>query len=105
MTMKAITLAAVALTLASVPALAKKPAAAPTWLARAKADCTQRVVSEYGVDAGRVKLGKKHDDPKGLLNIAGKVDKGTEGIKDFMCKFNSDGALVDVMSITSDGAL
>ena len=58
-----------------------------------------------GVDAGRIKLGKNRDDAKGLLNIPGKVDKGTEGVKSFMCKFNSDGALVDVMSMTSDGAL
>lgn len=91
--------------LAAAPALAKKPAADMTWLANAKADCTERVVSEYGVDSGRVKLGKHRDDTQGKLNIPGKVDKGTEGIKSFMCKFNSDGALVHVMSMTGDGAL
>ena len=91
--------------LATTPALAKKLAANPAWLAKAKADCTERVVSEYGVDAGRIKLGKNRDDAKGLLNITGKVDKGTEGVKSFMCKFNVDGALIDVMSMTSDGKL
>jgi hypothetical protein len=105
MNIRALTIAAAALTFTAVPALAKKPAAAPSWLAKAKADCTERVVSDYGVDAGRVVLGKNHDDAKGLLNIPGKVDKGTDGIKSFMCKFNSDGALIDVMSMTSDGAL
>lgn len=103
--MKTLTLVSTALVLIVFPAQAKKPAAAPSWLVKAKADCTERVVSDYGVDAGRIKLGKNRDDAKGILNIPGKVDKGTEGIKDFMCKFNSDGALIDVMSMTSDGAL
>ena len=105
MNYKTITLVAFVMLPGHAPAYAKNSATAPAWLAKAKADCTERVVSEYGVDAGRIKLGKNRDDAKGLLNITGTVDKGTEGVKSFMCKFNSDGALVDVMSMTSDGAL
>ena len=92
-------------TLAASPVLAKKPVATPSWLVKAHADCVERVVSEYGVVSDKIKLGKNHDDAKDKLNIPGKVNKGAEGIKSFMCKFNEDGALVDVMSMTSDGKL
>jgi hypothetical protein len=60
----------------TAPALAKKIAVDPVWLKKAKSDCIARVVTDYGVTADKVSLGRNRDDAKGLLNIPGKVNKG-----------------------------
>ena len=104
--MNKVILALIAYVFTSTPAANAKPKQVdPPWLAKVKSDCFQRVSGQYGVTADKVSLGKRRDDAKGLLNIQGKVNKGAEGVKSFVCKFNVDGALVDVMSMTSDGAL
>ncbi len=105
MAIKSYALLLLALATVSSQAFAKKASVDPSWLAKGKSDCIARVVTDYGVNADKVTLGKNRDDVKRLLNIPGKVNKGPEGVKVFMCKYNTDGALVDVMSMTSDGAL
>jgi hypothetical protein len=105
MTIKSYAPFLLALATVSGQAFAKKASVDPSWLAKAKSDCIARVVTDYGVTADKVTLGKNRDDAKRLLYIPGKVNKGAEGVKAFMCKYNTDGALVDVMSMTSDGAL
>lgn len=95
----------VALAATSGQAFTKRASVDPSWLTKARSDCIARVVTDYGGAADKVTLGKNRDDPKGLLNIPGKVNKGAEGVEAFMCKYNTDGPLVDVMSMTSDGAL
>jgi hypothetical protein len=77
----------------------------PTWLIKAQDDCIKQVAVDYGTSVEKVILRSHRDDPKGLLLIPGIVDKGEQGRKTFLCKYNRDGALVDVMATTSDGRL
>ena len=39
----------------------------------------------------------------GTSSIRGTVDQGTEGIKAFLCRFDSKGGFIDVMAFTPDG--
>ena len=65
--------------------------------------CRGEVAQQYGTKPMYVKTGKLKKDKDGTTSISGSVDQGTEGMKQFKCRFDKKGAFVDVMALTSDG--
>jgi hypothetical protein len=65
--------------------------------------CRGDVSAMYAVRPVYVKTGKIVRAQDGTSSIRGTVDQGTEGIKEFMCRFDSKGGFIDVMALTSDG--
>ena len=65
--------------------------------------CRGEVSSMYGTKPTYVKTGALAKAADGSSSISGTVDKGTEGIKSFKCRFDPNGRFIDVMAMTSDG--
>jgi hypothetical protein len=65
--------------------------------------CRGEVSGMYGTKPIYVKTGKIVKAQDGSLSIKGTVDKGSEGIKAFTCRFDKKGNFIDVMAMTSDG--
>ncbi len=67
--------------------------------------CRGEVSGMYGTKPRYVATGQIEQDDEGNLSINGTVDKGNEGIKKFMCRFDKEQNFIDVMAMTSDGNL
>lgn len=67
--------------------------------------CRGEVAGMYGTRPHYVLTGQIEESEDGNLSIRGTVDKGDEGIKKFKCRFDKDQSFIDVMAMTSDGAL
>lgn len=99
-------------TSAPVPAQTQLPTAtalvgsgAPIAAGNMPAFCRGEVAGQYATKPAYVKTGTPMKQADGSTVIDGTVDKGSEGVKTFRCRFDSNGAFVDVMATTSDGAL
>ncbi len=99
-------------TSAPMPAQTQLPTAtalvgsgAPVTAGNRPAYCRGEVAGQYATKPTYVKTGAPAQQPDGSVWIDGTVDKGSEGIKAFRCRFDKSGAFVDVMAMTSDGAL
>lgn len=57
----------------------------------------------YGTRPIYVKTQRPVRARNGSISISGTVDKGTEGIKRFKCRFDRRGNFIDVMAMTPDG--
>jgi len=77
--------------------------AAPIAPGNRKAYCRGEVAGQYGTKPTYVTTGKLLKGPNGSTSVSGTVDKGTEGIKTFKCRFDARGRFVDVMALTPDG--
>lgn len=95
-----------------VPAQTQLPTAtalvgsgAPVTVGNRPAYCRGEVAGQYATKPTYVKTGAPATQPDGSTWIDGTVDKGSEGVKAFRCRFAANGAFVDVMAMTSDGAL
>ena len=64
--------------------------------------CRGEVSGQYGTRPTYVKTGAIAKAPGGFF-IDGTVDKGSEGIKRFRCRFDAQRRFVDVMAMTPDG--
>lgn len=78
---------------------------APVTAGNMPAFCRGEVAGQYGTKPAYVKTDAPMKQADGSTSIDGTVDKGSEGIKKFRCRFDTNGAFVDVMAMTSDGAL
>jgi hypothetical protein len=65
--------------------------------------CRGKVAESYGTRPAYVMTNPPQVTSGGGSSITGTVDKGSEGIKRFSCRFDSAGRFVDVMALTSDG--
>ncbi len=82
-----------------------KAAAAPADSASQPAACVAGAASLYGMAPSNVVLdneGNLSPTPAGF-SMTGQVNKGSEGVKQFECKFDRQKKLVDVMPLNSDG--
>jgi len=82
-----------------------KAAAAPADSAAQPAACVATAANLYGIDASKVTLdneGNLSPTAEGF-SMTGNADKGSEGMKQFECKFDRQKKLVDVMPLNSDG--
>lgn len=95
------TLAKVSTALASLSLVAAN--AAPIAPGNRKAFCRGEVAGQYGTKPMYVTTGKLLKGSKGTSSVSGTVDKGSEGIKKFKCRFDAKGRLIDVMALTPDG--
>lgn len=77
--------------------------AEPIGRANMAAYCRGEVSGMYGTKPHYVLTGQIEQDDNGGLSISGTVDKGSEGIKKFKCRFDKDQNFIDVMAMTSDG--
>ncbi|MCL6698160.1 hypothetical protein LZ496_05105 [Sphingomonas sp. NSE70-1] len=68
-----------------------------------KAYCRGEVSAQYETRPMYVTTGKLVKGAKGTTSVSGTVDKGSEGIKKFKCRFDTKGRLIDVMALTPDG--
>ena len=68
-----------------------------------KAYCRGEVAEQYGTRPLYVTTGKLLKGAKGTTSVSGTVDKGSEGIKRFKCRFDAKGRFIDVMALTPDG--
>lgn len=78
---------------------------APISRGNMPAFCRGEVSGMYGTRPQYVKTGKIVKEKKGGYAINGTVDKGSEGIKKFKCRFDAKQNFIDVMAMTSDGKL
>ena len=67
------------------------------------AHCRSEVSVMYGTAPAFVTLDGLVRAEDGGGSIRGTVDKGDEGIKEFLCRFAPGGDFIDVMALTSDG--
>jgi hypothetical protein len=67
--------------------------------------CASQAASMYGIKSDHVTLANSGcvHPASGGFSIAGQVDKGSEGKKQFNCIFNKDRSLNNVMALNSDG--
>lgn len=65
--------------------------------------CRGEVSGMYATKPGYVKTDPVARAKDGSTSIDGTVDKGSEGIKQFRCRFDAKGRFIDVMALTSDG--
>ena len=77
---------------------------APISRGNMPAYCRGEVAGVYGTRPLYVKTGKLAKESGGY-SISGTVDKGSEGIKKFKCRFDGRRNFIDVMALTSDGRL
>lgn len=86
------------------PAAALTVAAAPPVVPGNRAAfCRGEVSAMYGVRPIYVKTGKLLKDRRGATSVSGTVDKGSEGVRKFKCRFDTRGRFIDVMAMTPDG--
>ena len=76
---------------------------APIVPGNRKAFCRGEVAGMYGTKPIYVTTGKLLKARNGTTSVSGTVDKGTEGIKTFKCRFDSKGRFIDVIALTPDG--
>lgn len=90
---------------APAPAEEAAPAASGPAISRGNmpAYCRGEASSFFGVKPVYLKTGKIVKAADGSLSISGTADKGSEGIKSFMCRFDKGRHFIDVMALTSDG--
>ncbi len=79
---------------------AANPSVAP---GNRKAYCRGEVSGMYATRPAYVTTGKLVRARDGSTSVSGSVDKGSEGIKKFKCRFDPKGRFVDVMALTPDG--
>ncbi|MCX5517334.1 hypothetical protein OSH10_02700 [Kaistia defluvii] len=91
--------------IATVAALLAASTGVATAISRGNmpAYCRGEVSAVYATRPMYVKTGKIVKARDGSLSIHGTVDKGSEGIKAFACRFDRKGKFIDVMAMTSDG--
>lgn len=89
--------------LLSLAAMIAGEAAEPVAPGNRKAYCRGEVAEQYGTRPMYVTTGKLLKGPNGTTSVSGNVDKGSEGIKKFKCRFDARGRFVDVMALTPDG--
>lgn len=77
--------------------------AAPITPGNRKAYCRGEVSGMYATKPAYVTTGKLLRARDGTTSVSGTVDKGSEGIKKFKCRFDAKGKFIDVMAMTSDG--
>ncbi len=68
-----------------------------------KAYCRGEVSGMYATKPAYVKTGKLLAAKDGSTSVSGTVDKGSEGIKKFKCRFDTKGRFIDLMAMTPDG--
>jgi len=78
-------------------------ASAPIAPGNRKAYCRGEVSGMYDTRPAYVTTGKLLKARDGSTSVSGTVDKGSEGIKKFKCRFDAKGRFVDVMAMTADG--
>jgi len=76
---------------------------APITPGNRKAYCRGEVSGMYGTKPAYVTAGKLLRARDGTTSVSGTVDKGSEGIKKFKCRFDAKGRFIDVMAMTPDG--
>jgi hypothetical protein len=76
---------------------------APIAPGNRKAYCRGEVAGMFGTKPNYVTTGKLLKARNGATSVSGTVDKGSEGIKKFKCRFDAKGRFVDVMALTPDG--
>ena len=76
---------------------------APVAPGNRKAFCRGEVSGMYGTKPAYVTTGKLLSAKDGSTSVGGTVDKGSEGIKKFKCRFDTKGRFIDVMAMTPDG--
>jgi hypothetical protein len=89
------------LCLASIVLIAAS--SAPVAPGNRKAFCRGEVAGMYGTKPIYVTTGRLLKARNGTTSVSGTVDKGSEGIKKFKCRFDSKGRFIDVMALTPDG--
>lgn len=91
-------------TLTCVVALAGGAAyGSPISRGNMSAYCRGEVAGMYGTRPYYVKTRQIVKARNGSLSISGTVDKGSEGIKKFKCRFDAKRNFIDVMAMTPDG--
>ena len=78
-------------------------AGAPVAPGNRKAYCRGEVSGMYGTRPAYVTTGKLLRVRDASTSVSGSVDKGTDGIKKFKCRFDAKGRFIDVMAMTPDG--
>jgi len=91
------------LILSSLLLLAAEVIGGPVAPGNRRAYCRGEVAGQYGTKPMYVTTGKLVKGRDGTTSVSGTVDKGTEGIKKFKCRFDAKGRLGDVMALTPDG--
>jgi len=76
---------------------------APVAPGNRKAYCRGEVSGMYGTKPTYVTTGKLVTARDRTTSVSGTVDKATEGIKKFKCRFDAKGRFVDVVAMTPDG--
>jgi hypothetical protein len=76
---------------------------APVAPGNRKAFCRGEVSGMYGTKPAYVTTGKLLSAKDGSTSVGGTVDKGSDGIKKFKCRFDTKGRFIDVMAMTPDG--
>ena len=86
-------------------AAATQPAAKgqPISAGNRPAYCRGEAAGQYGTRPAYIKTLAPVKAGNGAISIDGTVDKGSEGIKQFRCRFDAQGRFIDVMALTSDG--
>ena len=77
--------------------------AAPVSRGNMSAHCRGEVAGMYGTRPQYVKTGRVVRGKDRGFSIGGTVDKGSEGIKRFRCRFDRNRNFTNVMALTSDG--
>lgn len=65
--------------------------------------CVGEVAGQYGTRPMYVSPGELLWAADGSASIDGTVDQGTDGIKQFRCRYDPKNVFIDVMALTSDG--
>lgn len=91
------------LIVSSLLLLSAQVSSGPVAPGNRRAYCRGEVAGQYGTKTMYVTTGKLVRDRNGATSVSGTVDKGTEGIKTFKCRFDAKGRFVDVMALTPDG--
>ena len=76
---------------------------APVAPGNRKAYCRGEVSGMYNTRPNYVTTGKLLKAGDGSTSVSGSVDKGSEGMKKFKCRFDAHGRFIDVMALTPDG--
>ena len=89
--------------LPAIAAFAMAAANPPVAPGNRQAYCRGEVSGMYGTRPAYVTTGRLLRARDGSTSVSGTVDKGSEGIKKFKCRFDSKGRFMDVVAMTSDG--
>ena len=67
--------------------------------------CRGEASAQYGVRPAFIQTSAPATAADGSISIDGTANQGADGKKAFRCRFNSSGRFIDVMAMTSGGAL